>query len=53
MNGGDSFPSDIARLRRRSLVAGLVALAVCGIAAVAAPAQFFRKNFAGRSKRRQ
>ncbi len=42
MNGVDSFPSGIARLRRRSLIAGLVALTVCGIAAVAAPAQFFR-----------
>jgi hypothetical protein len=42
MSGGDLFPSGIARLRRRSFVAGLVALAVCGIAAIAAPAQFFR-----------
>jgi len=42
MNGGDPFPPDIARLRRRSLAVGLGALAVCGIAAVAAPAQFFR-----------
>jgi hypothetical protein len=42
MSDGGWLPWDIGRLRRRSFVAGLVALAVCGVAAVAAPTQFFR-----------